>query len=112
MTMQQHDLMAALCDHIGKRNGVRSDDLVREINRGHTCHACERRLRQLITELRLQGHHICAHPNHGYYIAENEQELDEACLFLYERAMTTMQQISMMKNISLPDLRGQLKLPT
>lgn len=110
--MQQDDVLLALTNHIGREHGARADTLVREITNGHTCPACERRLRELITELRLQGHHICAHPSSGYYVAANEEELIATCEFLYERAMTSLRQIAMMRNISLPDLRGQLKLPT
>ena len=110
--MKQDDVLIALTNHIGRKHGARADVLVREIQRGHTCPACERRLRKIITELRLQGHHICAHPESGYYVAADEKELDDTCVFLYERAMTSLRQIAQMKRIALPDLRGQLKLPT
>jgi len=112
MTMQQDDVLIALSRHIGKERGARAESLVAQITGGHSCPACERRLRELITELRLQGHHICAHPKSGYYVAATEDELNATCEFLYERAMTSLKQIAMMKNISLPDLRGQLHLPT
>lgn len=108
----KEDVLKALRGHIGRANGQRADLLVMEITGGHTCGPCERRLRQLITELRLEGHHVCAHPETGYFIAETEEELNQTCLFLYERAMTGLTQVSRMKNTSLPDLRGQLRLPT
>jgi hypothetical protein len=34
------------------------------------------------------------------------------CNFLYDRAMTSLRQIATMRRVSLPDLRGQLHLPT
>ena len=80
--------------------------------RGKSNAAAERSLRDAVVRLRLDGHHICAHPRDGYYLAETDRELDATCIFLYERAMTSLSQISAMKRVSLPDLRGQLRLPT
>lgn len=111
-TLTSAAVLQALTRHIGVGNGVRSDLLVHEIL-GHLGGAAyERRLRQIVTELRLQGHHVCAHPSHGYFIAESAEELDATCEFLYERALASLTQISRMKKVSLPDLRGQLHLPT
>lgn len=105
-------VLRALSHHIGVGKGVRSDLLVHEIL-GHAGGAVhERRLRQIVTDLRLAGHHVCAHPRNGYYIAATAEELDETCEFLYERALASLTQISRMKKVSLPDLRGQLHLPT
>lgn len=111
--LTRDSVLQALAGHIGRGRGVRADVLV-----AHITHepgpdkAGMRKLRQVITELRMTGHHICGHPASGYYMAETAEELDATCEFLYERAMTGLTQISRMKHISLPDLRGQLKLPT
>lgn len=106
-------VLAALSHHIGAANGVRGDLLVCEIT-GDPTHdpVAERNLREIIVRLRLDGHHVCAHPSRGYFLAANAEELDATCTFLYDRAMTTLTQIAAMKRISLPDLRGQLHLPT
>ena len=72
--------------------------------------ADQRRLRRLIAELRAEGHHICAHPETGYFIARDEADLDHTCRFLYERAMCSLSQVAAMKRVSLPDLAGQLRL--
>lgn len=69
-----------------------------------------RRLRKVIEALRSQGHRICAHPNHGYYLAADAAELERACEFHFARAMTSLRQVSAMKRVALPDLRGQLRL--
>jgi hypothetical protein len=45
-------------------------------------------------------------------MASSPEELNETCEFLYDRAMTSLSQVSRMKQISMPDLRGQLHLPT
>jgi len=104
-------VLIALEQHLGRDEGASAAELVRQIT-GDYSPAQERALRQAIVDLRLKGWHICGHPAEGYYIAETEEELSDTCLFLYDRAMTSLTQISAMKHISLPDLRGQLKLPT
>lgn len=107
------EVLFALRRHIGKRNGVTAEDLVAELTgKAGPDPVAERQLRKVITELRMAGHHICAHPKTGYFIAQTDEELNQTCEFLYERAMASLVQVSRMKNVSLPDLRGQLHLPT
>jgi hypothetical protein len=48
-------------------------------------------------------------PNHP--LAATEEELNRTCLYLHDRAMTSLRQVAAMKRVSLPDLRGQLRLP-
>lgn len=109
----RHALLAALRNHIGRANGVTAEVLVIEVNSDANGRRInERDLRQLVTDLRLEGHHVCAHPVTGYYLAETPEELDASIAFLRERAMSSLRQISAMKQISLPDLMGQLHLPT
>lgn len=91
---------------------MRAQDLVREVLGGETSLALERDLRYIIEELRRNGHHVCGHPSAGYFIAANDAELIRTCDFLYHRAMTTLSQIAAMRKVALPDLRGQLRLPT
>lgn len=104
-------LLAALAHHIGEASGVHADALAREACGDDSARA-QRQLRHAIEALRREGHHICGRPESGYFIAASDAELDGTCRFLYERAMTTLQQIAAMKRVSLPDLRGQLRLPT
>lgn len=100
-----------LAMHIGEAAGVRACDLVRQIC-GKTSNSAERQLRALIEEMRRAGQHICGHPNTGYYMAANQEELQRTVQFLYARAMTGLTQAAAMQNVSLPDLAGQLRLPT
>lgn len=106
-------VLDALAAHIGERKGASAAQLVAEIT-GATAEdpVGERALRNTIHDLRMEGYPICAHPTSGYYVAETDEELDRTCEYLYERALCSLQQISRMKKVSLPDLRGQLKLPT
>ena len=114
MNITKQSVLNALRKHIGQSKGVRAATLAAEItgNWWERNAAEERQLRHTILELRNEGHHICGSPATGYFIAETEKELNETCEFLYHRAMTSLEQISKMKNTSLPDLRGQLRLPT
>ncbi len=105
-------VLAALSRHIGGEHGIGARDLVKELDAFFGLKSDERQLRKTIEALRRDGHHICGTPAEGYYIADNEEELDRTCRFLYERAMTTLAQVAAMKRVSLPDLRGQLRLPT
>lgn len=113
MTLTPASVLEALSRHIGRERGIAATQLVCEIL--HTLGrdpVQERRLRRIVEDLRLEGHHVCATPDRGYFLAANAEELDQTCLFLHERAMTSLKQIAAMKRISLPDLRGQLHLPT
>jgi hypothetical protein len=105
-------LLLVLSRHIGKRNGVTATALCREVLGTEPDKADERHLRDVVVELRLNGHHVCAHPSHGYFLAKTPEELDETCGFLHDRAMCSLTQVAAMKRVSVPDLRGQLKLPT
>lgn len=105
-------LLVALRDHIGRRKGVTAAALCRQVLGREPDGGDERQLRDVVTELRRAGHHVCAHPSDGYYLAETAEELDATCAFLYGRAMSALEQIAAMRRVSVPDLRGQLKLPT
>jgi hypothetical protein len=106
-----HSLLQALRAHIGRARGVKAGELVREVL-GHTSTGDERRLRDLLVELRKNGHHVCGKPNTGYFLAATAEELEETCVFLRKRAMTSLMQESRMRGISSPDLVGQMHLPT
>lgn len=103
-------VLAALEGRIGHANGMTACQLAHAITLRDSA-ADQRRLRQVVEHLRSQGHAVCAHPNHGYFLAANAADLDKTCSFLLERATTTLRQIAAMKRVALPDLRGQLGLP-
>lgn len=94
----------------GAGNGINVTQLAYRIT-GRVRHADERAVRHVIEALRRQGYQVCAHPATGYYLAQDAADLDATCEFLYARAMTSLSQISAMKRVALPDLRGQLNLP-
>lgn len=105
------ELVAALVQllstrHAGKANGIGAEELATLL-----C-VTERMLRSLITEARDQGIAISATPDTGYYIAQTPDEIEECCRFLRSRAMKSLHLEAQLRRIPLPDLLGQLHLPT
>lgn len=105
-------LLVALRNHIGRARGVTVTALAREALGIEPTRGDERTLRRMVVDLRREGHHVCAHPASGYYLAESPEELEDTIQFLRDRAMSSLAQIAAMKRISVPDLWGQLHLPT
>lgn len=105
-----NSVLDALRGRVGQANGCTARELVLAIS-GRFSTGDERRLRKVIVALRLAGHPVCGTPDTGYFIAANAAELDGTCGWLYGRSMTTLRQVSAMKRVTLPDLRGQLGLP-
>lgn len=101
----------ALACHIGQDNGAHARDLVAEIC-GETSPVLERRLRSVIEELRLEGRPICGHPGTGYFLAHSQEELERTAEFLRDRAAKSFIQAARMLGVSLPDLVGQMRLPS
>lgn len=112
MQITQDQLLAELQRHVGKANGIHVNALARNLtNQTEDIDMHARRVRSLVQEMRESGHQICATPAGGYFMAETPEELDETCVFLHARLMTTLTQICRMKNVPVPDLRSQLQLP-
>ncbi len=104
------NVLAELQRRVGAANGITGAELVKVLIFDCTP-GDERRLRTVVEQLRREGHAICADPAHGYFMAANAKELDATCEFLYGRVITTLKQITAMKKVAMPDLRGQLGLP-
>lgn len=102
----RQDVAAALAAHVGAGRGIAAHELAERLG------CTERKLRDLISELREDGIAVCGKPDTGYYIAENAQELEETCQFLRARALTSLHLEARLRKITLPDLLGQLKLRT
>ncbi len=101
-----NQLLALLAHHIGKGNGIGVKQLAEQLS------TQERHIRTLVSELREEGHAVCGTPSDGYYIAANSDELQQTCEFLRNRAMHSLGLEAKLRRIPLPDLLGQLHLPT
>lgn len=99
-------LNALASAHRGKANGIHADRLAAQLELE------PRDLRKLISELRTEGIAIVGTPETGYYVAETAEELDECCQFLRRRALHSLTLESKLRGVALPDLLGQLHLPT
>ncbi|MGP1666707.1 MAG: hypothetical protein ACTS5I_12500 [Rhodanobacter sp.] len=102
-------VLGALRSSVGEMYGRTARELVLAISGKHST-GDERRLRQIVVALRLAGYPVCGLPETGYFLAANAAELDRTCEFLFGRSMTTLRQVSALKRVTLPDLRGQLGL--
>ena len=65
---------------------------------------------ELILASRRHGYAICGHPSTGYFLATTAEELAASLAFLEHRALHSLRLLSRMRNLSMPELLGQLKL--
>ncbi len=111
LTQEHQVLLAVLSLHVGAPRGMPARALAEAVNRmAEKDLVNDRQLRHLVVDLRLRGHHVCATPEHGYFMAADEGELSATCMFLYRRGMTGLKQVAAMRKVSLPDLAGQLRI--
>ena len=98
-------LLNVMSQHQGADNGIRADHLAAKLG------IADRTLRKLISTLRNgNGYAICGQPSTGYYVATTPDELRASCAFLEHRALHSLRVLSRMRNVSMPDLMGQLLL--
>ncbi|MCW5666499.1 MAG: HTH domain-containing protein [Piscinibacter sp.] len=93
-------------EHSGRKHGVHAPELAAKVG------VPERTLRRLITELREEGEAIVATPETGYYMAATPDDIRICCGFLRSRAMRSLANEARLRRIPLPELLGQLHLPT
>lgn len=99
-------LLLVLGDHRGVGNGIGVRDLAAKAM------LTERAVRLAVTELRLQGIGVCGRPETGYFLATSAAELEPTLQFIRSRAMTSLVLEARLRNVALPDLIGQLRVPT
>ncbi len=99
-------LLALLSLHIGEANGITAEQITLATG------VPKRRVRTMVSELRLDGVAVCGHPRDGYYIAANPEEVERTCAFLRSRALHSLTLESKLRHVPLPDLLGQLRLKT
>lgn len=101
------DVLIAMSRHMGEANGIHARDLAAQLG------VKERHLRHLISQLILErGVAIVGQPTTGYYIAKTPEEVARSVEFHRERALHELKKASVLLNVPLPELLGQLKLKT
>lgn len=99
------DLLNLMSRHLGAENGISARYLAAMLG------VNPRELRHLISQCRYEeGAAICGHPSTGYYVATTAAELNACCAFLEARALHSLNLLSRMRKVSMPDLLGQLRL--
>ena len=95
-------LLATLAHHKGQTKGIHVRELAMQVYGELTVTgAQERAVRKLVNDLRMDGQPICAHPAHGYFIADCQADLDHTINFLHARAMSSLVAVSRLKRISI-----------
>lgn len=95
---------------VGRDQALKAAEIV-ELATGQRSSADrERRLRELIKQLRLAGDPVCSHSAHGYYWAAEPQEIEAACQWLRGKALSSLAQVSTLRRVALPPVAGQLTL--
>lgn len=97
-------LLNRLQQHQGADNGITAEALATALG------TTKRNVRTMVSELRLEGTAICGHPKTGYFIAANDQEIENTCKFLRSRALHSLALEAKLRKIALPDLIGQMRL--
>ncbi len=97
-------LALVLSRHRGRERAIRAVDLARESG------LTERAVRHAVSDLRMDGAAVCAHPAAGYWMAASPEEFLDCEEFLRSRAMHSLTMLARMKRVALPVLLGQLAL--
>lgn len=107
-TPNKDALLASLTahGHVGASRGITARHLAGRLD------CPERHVRKLVSELREEGIAVCGLPRTGYYIAATAEEVEDTCRFLRERALHSLTLESRLRKVPLPELLGQLRIPT
>jgi len=108
-------LLATLARHIGRSRAIGMVALYEEVfgEKWRDKINDTRKLRELITELRREGVPICSvttKEGGGYYLASAGSELETYCSKLRTSALKKLALEAKLRNITLPELLGQLTL--
>lgn len=114
-TELKNRLLAVLTRHIGKNRAIGMARLYEEVFGEAWSDKINdtRKLRSLITELRKEGVPICSTPSQtggGYYLASAGSELEAYCSKLRTSALKKLALEAKLRNMTLPELLGQLTL--
>lgn len=104
MNKTKHDLMAVMLNHCGRERSIKSSALADRVG------VTERKLRDFVTECRLDGLAICGSPKTGYFVARTQDEIEETIKFLKHRALTSLALVATLEKRPMADVLGQLHI--
>lgn len=96
-------------NHRGRLAGIHAKQLAAAVGLDADDHGL-RTLRKAISDMRNDGMPVAGKPHTGYFMASSAEELEEFIKFLEGRAMHSLRVVSRLRNVSLPELCGQLLL--
>lgn len=111
----ENRLLKILARHVGRARAVGMGELFQQVFDLPVAHRINdtRRLRELVTKLRLEGTAICSvvsQSGGGYYLASAGSELDDYCSRLRKKALKELAQEALLRRLTLPELVGQISL--
>ena len=101
----KEDLIRALYAgaHVGAERGITARHLAARLD------CPERRVRELVSEVRAEAIALCGHPRTGYFIARGTAELERYYVaFMIKRAKHSLWLASIASKRPLAELAGQL----
>jgi len=109
----QYKIIVELSKHIGRHRAIGMKELTK-IVLGEVTDKNTRTLRRMIEELRkreaLPVCSIRAKEGNGYYLAGAGKELDDYCKRLRKEALRKLSMEAKLRNMTLPQLIGQINL--
>ena len=107
MPATKDDLLRCLIDngHVGQERGITARHLAGRLD------CPDRRVRELVTELRIDGVALCGHPRTGYFVALTPTEIEHYYVdFLIARAKHSLWLAHRATKRPLAELAGQLMI--
>lgn len=99
----QRTVYNILKNHIGKKESITSRGITELTGYGDVM------IRSLISSMvGVHGFPICS-GGRGFFIAENQNELDEHCASMQRRAIMILKRVSKLKRLPIEDIIGESK---
>lgn len=109
----KYKILTELTKHIGRHRAIGMEEMTKIVF-GEVTDKNTRTLRRMIDELRkreaLPVCSIRAKEGNGYYLAGAGKELEDYCIRLRNEALRKLSMEAKLRNLTLPQLMGQITL--
>lgn len=108
MSKCDHEQLQAIltADHVGQSKAISGEQLAGRLG------VKVRTVRAWVLKLRCNAVAVCGSPESGYFVAATPAEVESTCNLLVAHAMHSLTVAARMRRTTLPELLGQLTLPT